>query len=253
LGEEKINGSSCHHIQVNRKPENDSLEPMKELRIEFQYWIKKKDLIPLQYSITMDLALDGDTMCQHEKYVLHKYDINNLKDQSYLTLNSIPKGYKVKDYEPYERPELLDSATIAPNWELLSLKDEKVSLSSLKGQLVLIDFFYKSCYPCMLAIPGLQALHEKYQDKGLRVIGIDPYDTKEEDDIEAFLAKRGVTYTILIGGKDAAKEYHVSAYPTLYLVDETGNIIHIQEGYSKEAEEELEEIIKKHLKTTTNR
>ena len=70
----------------------------------------------------------------------------------------------------------------------------------LKGKLVLIDFFTKSCYPCMLALLGLQALHKKYKSKGLNVIGINIYD-KKEDGIIPFLSKRGITYPVLLGGK----------------------------------------------------
>src|SRR6185503_1959515 len=128
---------------------------------------------------------------QYEIDVLNKYEINNLKDESILTLGSIPSYYKLKDYVPYKSAEPLPKDTLAPSWQLLSLADEKISLTELKGKLVLIDFFYKSCYPCMQALPASQTLNEKYKDKGLRIIGIDPYD-KKEDDIAAFLAKRGV-------------------------------------------------------------
>ena len=82
--------------------------------------------------------------------------------------------------------------------------------------------------------------------KNIRIIGIDPYD-KKEDDIAAFLAKRGVTYTVLLGGKDAAKDYHVSGYPTMYLIDKTGKIIFTQVGYGKDVEDTLDEIIKNNL------
>jgi|TARA_R110000737_G_scaffold17130_1_gene34618 thiol-disulfide isomerase/thioredoxin len=246
IGQENLNGALCYHIQVNEIPENDSTEAMKTLRQEYQYWIKKEDMIPVQYSIAFDLVMNNDTMYQYEKIVLNKYEINNLKDENILTLNSIPTYYKTKDYVPYKSPDPLKKDTIAPNWELLSLTDEKISLKSLQGQLVLIDFFYKSCYPCMQALPALQALHEKYKSKGLRIIGIDPYD-KKEDDIAAFLAKRGVTYTVLLGGKDAAKDYHVSGYPTMYLIDKTGKIIFTQVGYGKDVEDTLDEIIKNNL------
>ena len=111
---------------------------------------------------------------------MNKYGINNLKDENILTLNTIPAYYKTKNYALYKSPELLKKETIAPNWELLSLIDEKISLNSLQGQVVLIDFFYKSCFPCMQALPALQALSVKYNGKGLRVIGIDPYDKKED-------------------------------------------------------------------------
>lgn len=247
VGEENINGITCYHIRMNIIPENDSTEMMKTLRAENNYWINKQDFIPIQYSIAYDMAMNNDTMYQYEKNVLTKYDLNNLKDESELKLSSIPSFINLKDYKPYKAPELLPNDTIAPSWTLVSLKDKTVSLSDIKGKLVLIDFFYKSCYPCMLALPALQDLHERYNDKGLLVIGIDPYDTKEKDDIDNFLAKRGVTYTVLLGGKDVAKEYHVSAYPTMYLIDKNGKIILSQIGYGEGVEKELEEIITKNL------
>lgn len=98
----------------------------------------------------------------------------------------------------------------------------------------------------MQALPALQALHMKYKDHGLIIVGIDPYDNKE-DDIAAFLAKRGVTYTVLLEGKEVVKEYRVSAYPTIYLIDKNGNILFIQEGYGKGTEEALEEVIRENL------
>ncbi|MBP6979015.1 MAG: TlpA disulfide reductase family protein [Bacteroidales bacterium] len=247
IGEEMINNISCYHVKMNTNPENDSTDMMKTLRIENDFWICKQDYIPAQYSISYDLVMNNDTMYQFEKNVLTKYELNNLKDEEQLNLSSIPSYITLKDYKPYKSPELLPKDTIAPQWSLVSLNDETIKLSHLKGQLVLIDFFYKSCYPCMLALPVLQDLHVRYYDKGLRIIGIDPYDTKEKDDIDNFLSKRGVTYTVLLGGKDAAKEYHVSGYPTIYLIDKEGKILFTQVGYGEGTEKELEEIIKQNL------
>ena len=247
LGEELIDDFPCYHVKMNIIPENDSAEIMKTIQIENHYWINKSDFIPVQYTITYVLEEYSDTMYQFEKNVLIKYELNHLKVEDHLRLSAIPSYIVLKDYEPYISPKLLPNDTIAPNWSLLSLKDEIVSLSDLKGNLVLIDFFYKACHPCMLALPALQNLHVKYKDKGLHVIGIDPYDTKEDDDIENFLSKRGVTYTILLSGKDVAKKYHVSGYPTLYLIDKNGKIISSQVGYGEGTEEKLEQIIKEQL------
>jgi len=247
IGEEIINNISCYHIRKIIIPENDSTEMMKTLRTEINYWINKQDYIPIKYTTAIDLVMNNDTMYQFEKNILTKYELNNLKDETQLELASIPSYINLKDYKPYESPELLPKDTIAPDWSLISLKDKTVNLSDYKGKLVLIDFFYKSCYPCMLALPALQDLHEKYNNKGLKIIGIDPYDTKEKDDIDNFLAKRGVTYTVLLGGKDIAKEYHVSGYPTMYLIDKNGKIILSQVGYGEGVEEELEKIIKENL------
>lgn len=99
----------------------------------------------------------------------------------------------------------------------------------------------------MQALPALQTLHEKYHDKGLSVIGIDPYD-KDADDLKKFLSKRGVTYTILLAEKDFPKAYKVSGYPTIYLLNEEGLILLAQSGYGEGTETRFEKIIKKHLK-----
>jgi len=247
IGEEIINNISCYHVKMNIYPENDSTEMMKTMRAEINYWISKQDYIPIQYTIAHDMVMNNDTMCQFEKNVLTKHELNNVKVEKHLKLESIPSYINLKDYKPYKSPELLPNDIIAPDWTLISLKDKTVSLDDLKGKLVLIDFFYKSCYPCMQALPALQDLHERYKDKGLKIIGIDPYDTKEKDDIDNFLAKRGVTYTVLLGGKDAANEYHVTGYPTVYLIDEEGKIIFTQVGYGEGTEDKLEEVIKQNL------
>ena len=246
LGEEMINGTSCYRVQVNQIAKHDSTDMMQVLRIEYHFWIHKEDFLPYQYSTSIDIAMNNDTMNQYELERLNKFDINHLQNDSLLTLSSIPNYYQLKDYVPWKSPALLPLDTIAPPWELISLKEQKVNLKDLKGQLVLIDFFYKSCYPCMQALPALQALSEKYKDKGLRVIGIDPFDTKE-DDMGTFLSKRGITYTVLMDGKDVASSYHVSGYPTMYLVDKTGKIIFVQEGYGKDVDKTLDEIIEKNL------
>ena len=98
----------------------------------------------------------------------------------------------------------------------------------------------------MLALPGLQKIHENYQAKDLVLIGFDPYDT-EEDEMPEFLAKRGVTYTVVLGDRELPKEYHVSGYPTFYLIDKEGVIIHGQSGWGEGVDEDLEKLIEENL------
>lgn len=99
----------------------------------------------------------------------------------------------------------------------------------------------------MQSLPALKHLHEKYDVKGLEVIGIDPYDIKGKYNIDNFLAKRGVTYTVLLGGKEIAKKYQVFGYPTIYLIGKKGEILYTHIGYGKGDEKEIEEIIKTNL------
>ena len=246
IGEEKVNNVDCFHIKVDDPPQDDMSGMMKTIKTEYHYWISKLDFIPIQYSLTYAFVSMKDTMYQYEKYILNKFELNTLNDETILTLNSIPSYLKINDYVPYKSPEPMPKDTIAPNWHLPSLTGDTINLTDLKGHLVLIDFFYRSCYPCMLALPSLESLYEKYKDKGLCVIGIDPYD-KKEDDMPAFLAKRGITYPVLLGGQNVAKEYRISGYPTIYFIDKKGKVIHHQVGYGPGLEFVIEDLIKKHL------
>ena len=245
LGDEMIENTSYYHVRMTARPEYFETDRLEFLRIEYNYWISKKDYLPVQYSVAFDIIMNNDTMYQFQKSVLNKYELNTLKKDQ-LSSKSIPSYIKLQEYVPYKKPELLPVDAIAPEWSLNSLNDNIIKLDDYKGQLVLIDFFYKSCYPCLLAIPALQSLHEKYYDQGLRVVGIDPVD-KKEDGLDEFLSKHGVTYTILLGNKELAKEYRVSGYPTLYLIDKKGKILFRQSGYGEGTEEKIEEIIKQHL------
>lgn len=246
IGVENFNGVPCNHIRVNEIPENVSREMMKALRKEYHYWISREDSVPLKYSIAIDFELNNDIMHQFEMYSLKKYEINKLSDEAILTIHSIPSFYLLKDFVPYKNPDPLQTGTPAPDWELPSLTYERIGLKNFRGQLVLINFIYKSCYPCMQALPFLQTLSEKYRDRGLRVIGIDPFD-RAEDEIGAVLTNRGVNYTVLIGGNRVARDYRVSGYPAMYLIDRTGRIIFVQTGYGKDAGYKLEELIRNNL------
>jgi len=253
IGEEKVNEFTCYHIKFLYEPEeiylgNMKTNMMKMICNQVELWINKKDFIPVQYTIRYDFVMANDTMSQFEKYVLKEYILNNLINDTLFTLSQIPSGLKLKNKELKEhkhRP-LLENGTLAKEWTLLSPEGKPVSLSDFKGKLLLIDFFYKGCYPCMLALPVMERLHKKYRNKGLNVIGIDPHDTKE-DGIVNFLAKRGVTYPVLLGGDATAKEYNVSGYPTFYLIGKDGKIIYSFSGYGEALEADLEKIIEKNL------
>ena len=247
LGEEQISTVSCYHIKVNTNTElPEKQEGIKILKLEYYYWIDKKNMIPVVYTDYNVLKMNNTTMDQYEKYTLDKYEINSPINDSIFTLNSIPSFYKLKTFTPYQPIPLLPTGSVAPQWSLHSLKGEIMNLSDYKGKVVLVDFFYESCYPCMLALPKLMSLYEKYKRKGLVVIGIDPYD-KKEDDLKSFLAKRGVTYDVLLGGKDIARDYHLSGYPTVYILDKNGKILFDLSGYGAGVENVFEDIILKAL------
>ncbi len=246
IGEENVNNESCYHIQVNKMQENDINNSYRVLRMEDHFWIKKSDYLPVQYSMAVDILMNNDTMYQFEMLSLKKYELDKMQDEPALQIQAIPSFYKLKDYTPFVPLPPLATDTLAPGWTLTSIDGEVMSLKDLKGKLVLLDFFYKSCYPCMLALPALEAFNKKYRKKGLRIIGIDPYD-KNAEDLKVFLSKRGVSYSILLSGPEIPKDYRVHAYPTMFMISKTGKVILVQVGYGDEVDEMLEDLINRNL------
>ena len=112
-------------------------------------------------------------------------------------------------------------------------KDESPSLESLKGQTILLEFWGTWCHPCVLAMPMVQKLHDRYKDRGLRVLAI----SYEADDVmQPFLAKNAYTMTV---GSDPTKKvvnaYAIKGWPTSILIDKEGKIAHIGDPYGIEA------------------
>lgn len=236
---------SCYKVDYIKTEPEPAGPGMQCIRYEVEMWLDKNSHLPVQYTIAYDLVEGQDTMCQYDLFKLLAFDAEI--DESRLTIESIPATVTLSDYVPNEEPEPLAEGTMAPDWSLPTLTGDTVRLADLRGKVVLIDFFYKSCAPCCAALPFLQSLHEKYKDNGFVMIGIDPYDDPVKGEMSAFLAKRGVTYTVLFSDRELPKTYHVSGYPTLIFLNREGNIVKTQYGFSTALEETLEEQLKKML------
>jgi peroxiredoxin len=110
---------------------------------------------------------------------------------------------------------------VAPDFEPAVQAGAKVGrVSSLKGQVVLIDFFATWCGPCVAAMPHINALHEKLGPKGLRVIGV----STEPPDIVARAAQRfGLKYTLASDEDEGvSRSYMIRALPTMVVIDRAG-------------------------------
>lgn len=242
---ESLNNYNCYHIQMAEYPMHDSTQKSYTIENKYDYWINTKDMIPVKYSESSKGIEYGDTSRCFSSYTLKKYDLNNAHNLMPLQLSAIPAYCNLQDYVAPKIAELLKD-TSAPGWTLKTLDSKNISLSDFKGQLVIIDFFYKDCPPCRKAIPILQSLHEKYKSMGLNVIGIDPID-EENSTLKSFISKAGITYQVLLDKNNVNIDYHVSGYPTLYLIDKKGNVMYAESGFNGSFASKLEELIKSNL------
>ena len=142
---------------------------------------------------------------------------------------------------------LLIAGDQAPDWKLRDAEGREHTLADYRGKVVVMDFWATWCGPCIMAMPSIQALHEKYSKQGVVVLGI---STKESGDADpaGFMKSKGFTYQLLVHGETLVDAYHADGLPTLYIIGKDGRIIHSERGYNKEAKGELEHVVEAYLK-----
>ena len=130
-----------------------------------------------------------------------------------------------KTSEKKELPGLIPVGSLTTDWTLPRYdKNENITLSNLRGKVILLDFWFKNCSPCIESVPRLNAINKKYGDKNFAMLGINTWDSQK--DVVWFCDKHQVTYNVLLNGKDLAENYGIDAFPTVVLIDKDGKVLY---------------------------
>ena len=129
------------------------------------------------------------------------------------------------------------------------INSQPLSLKSLQGRVVLIDFWTFACYNCRNTLPALKKWDAQYREKGLTIIGVHTPELDFERDIDQLrreVAGLGINYPVVTDQDYSTwKAYVVEAWPTVFLLDKQGRIrwSHVGEGYYDETEEVIKKLL----------
>ncbi|MDI7260667.1 MAG: TlpA disulfide reductase family protein [Thermodesulfobacteriota bacterium] len=112
----------------------------------------------------------------------------------------------------------------APDFTLKTLEDQEISLSGLRGKVVLLDFWATWCGPCRESIPHLIQLYRSYQEEGFELIGMSLDKKEEADKVRHFVRSMDIPYPIILAPEDVSKNYGITGLPTTILIDKEGRI-----------------------------
>lgn len=129
--------------------------------------------------------------------------------------------------------------TPTPPFLVSDLNGNSISTAALKGKVILVNFWATWCPPCRQEIPELVELQEKYKDR-LQIIGVSMDEDASPQEVNAFAAKAGINYPVVMG-RDIAKEYGgVPALPTSFVVNKNGGVVQKHVGLLDKDQAETE-------------
>jgi len=181
----------------------------------------------------------------------------------YRKVMSFVAGSGFTEKNLMQKLESYAAAEPAPELKIVEwIGQEPATLKSLRGKIVLLDFWATWCVPCIATFPRLRDWHKKYGGNDFVILGVTKYygraDAKpltplqEFDFLGEFKQKHKLPYDLVITdqGEDSLK-YGIAAYPTTVLLDRNGVVRYIGIGSGLEESENLEEMIKKLLREET--
>jgi len=136
-----------------------------------------------------------------------------------------------------------NSGMIPFDFTLENDEADSIRLSDLRGQVVLINFWYADCVPCMNEFPGIETVYREFASEGFNVLGINPMYPDDREDVIEVRTQLGLSFQLLLDWDRhvSVNQYDANPYPRNILVDRTGRITDVLQGVE---EDELRELVK---------
>ncbi len=232
VGSEKVGDAECDVVHAVFTRGGD----------EVRWYLGKADRLPRRVERIIQTPLGRSTITT----TLTSVDPKPSVDEGQFRLEK-PAGFEEPVFaQPNAGGELLPVGADAPDWTLKDWNGNDVSLKSLRGKVVLLDFWATWCGPCRMSMPGLQKLHEKYKDKPVAIFGVNCYE-RGPVDAAGFIKSGGFTYPQLLNGSEVALAYRVNGIPAYYVIGPDGKVLLAYSGFSADRERQIEVLIEKHL------
>ena len=138
--------------------------------------------------------------------------------------------------KPAARPNRPPGSTPAPDFTLATTTGELVSMSDLRGKVILLNFWGTWCGPCRMELPDFVKLQNKYKKDGLEIVGITIRRGESIKDVAKFQDQWGLNYLLLndINGNEVSEVtmaysqaigQMINGIPTTLVIDREGFIV----------------------------
>ena len=114
---------------------------------------------------------------------------------------------------------------LAPEFTLETMNGKEVTLSDLRGQIVILNLWASWCGPCRLEMPAFKELYEEYKDQGLVILAVNSTSQDSLPAVKAFIVEYQLPFPILLDHDGVVSRlYKLSALPTTFFIGRNGVI-----------------------------
>lgn len=235
-------GKSCYKVSIYFKSINKGNRIKDVINT---YIIDKENYLPLAYKYQG--VWEGLKI--YELYKVQYNAINPELNDSIFNFNYVDKIIH-QDKKQNNQRDLKDKKEftldniVSENIPLVN--GDTVVLSELKGKLIILDFWYRRCPPCIKLMPKLNKLYEKYKEEGVIVIGINDIDSKES--ITKYFNLKNYSYpSSFKNPRNLSKTVGINSFPTTIIIGQNGEIIKELIGYEKGVYSKIHKIIREEI------
>lgn len=171
------------------------------------------------------------------------------KQQRHHTLTHNLGNADVLNVQPVAAPQFQGLT----NW----INSPPLTMSGLRGKVVLVDFWTYSCINCIRSVPYVEKWYQTYHNQGLEIVGVNTPEFAFEHDpanVAAAVTRFGITYPVALDNNyDTWNAFDNDSWPADYLIDRSGNIRYVSlgEGDYGTTEQAIQELLGIHKKLTT--
>jgi peroxiredoxin len=114
---------------------------------------------------------------------------------------------------------------LAPDFELKTLEGERIRLSDLRGQAVLLNLWATWCPPCREEMQSIEKVYQEYKDRGFTVLAVNMTYQDDPSAVRPFVEEQGLTFPILLDETgEMANAYQLKSLPSSYFIRRDGVI-----------------------------
>lgn len=231
-----LDGNSCFFFKISSN--TNSMSWYQSIFIDKQTFLP----VSIIQNSTGGSIMIGDKKVSLEQYTKIKY--SKVKEAipgfDYLmSEKSLPNDVEITDHRiVVEQPKKGDPA---PSWKHPEVSTDKlISLDSLRGKIVVLDFTSTWCFHCVEGSLVIKELVKKFYDnKDVVFINVFSCKTDTKDKVQRYIKMRNIDGLTVYQATSSEKPYGILGYPNFCVIDRQGKIAYFQGGYSSELQELL--------------